>query len=66
PRFGALLLLIWFPVGLVVSGLLQLVGVPEGLAFSGLTGLLGVGWVVLGYAVWSGGSGAARRTPRVR
>ena len=66
PRFGALLLLIWFPAGLVVSSLLQLLGVPEGLAFSGLTGLVGVGWLVLGYAVWSGGSGAARRTPRVR
>ncbi len=66
PRSGVLLLMIWFPAGMVVSGLLQLVGVPETLAFSGLTGLLGIGWVVLGYAVWSGGSVAAQRTQRVR
>ena len=53
PRFGALLLVIWFPLGFIVSGMLQLVGVPEALASSGLTALVGVGWVMLGYAVWS-------------
>ena len=54
PRLGALLLVIWFPVGFAASGLLQLVGVPEGLAFSGMTGLQGAGWALLGYAIWSG------------
>ncbi len=64
PRSGALLLLIWFPLGFVVSGLLQLAGVPEALAFSGMTGLCGLGWAILGYALWSGGK-AARRPARV-
>jgi hypothetical protein len=66
PRLGALLLLVWFPLGFVVSGLLQLVGVPEGLAFSGMTGLLGAGWVVLGYAVWSQRGAVGARPRRVR
>ena len=62
PRLGAFLLMIWFPVGFMVSGVLQLFGVPEGLAFSGLSGLLGAGWVVLGYALW-GGAGETRQRP---
>ena len=66
PRLGALLLLVWFPLGFVVSGLLQLVGVPEGLASSGMTGLLGAGWVVLGYAVWSQRGAVGARPRRVR
>ncbi len=66
PRLGALLLMIWFPVGFMVSSVLQLVGVPEGLAFSGMTGLLGAGWVVLGYAVWSQGSAVGAQPRRVR
>ncbi len=66
PRLGALLLMIWFPVGFVVSSVLQLVGVPEGLAFSGMTGLLGAGWVVLGYAVWSQGGAVGAQPRRVR
>ena len=65
PRLGALLLLIWFPAGFVMSGLLQLVGVPEALAFSGVTGLCGLGWATLGYALLSGGE-AARQPARVR
>lgn len=65
PRLGALLLLIWFPLGFVVSGLLQLAGVPEALVFSGMTGSCGLGWVILGYALWSGGE-AARQSARVR
>ena len=56
PRLGALLLLVWFPAGMMMSGLLQLASVPEALAFSGLTGLCGLGWIILGYALWSGGS----------
>jgi len=52
-RLAALPLLIWFPVGFVLSGLLQLLGVPEGLAYSGLNGLCGLGWVLLGYALLS-------------
>lgn len=52
-RLAALPLLIWFPMGFVLSGLLQLVGVPEGLAFSGLNGLCGLGWMLLGYTLLS-------------
>lgn len=65
PRSGTLFLLIWFPLGFAVSGLLQLIGVPEALAFSGLTVLVGVGWVVLGYALWSGKGETAGKS-RVR
>ncbi len=64
PRSGALLLVIWFPAGFVASGLLQLAGVPEGLAFSGMTGLQGAGWVILGYAVWSGKGNAVQQRDR--
>ncbi len=66
PRLGALLLLVWFPVGFVVSGLLQLAGLPEDLSFSGLTGLCGVGWMILGYAIWSRKVEQARRAAPVR
>ncbi len=66
PRSGALLLIIWFPLGFVLSGLLQLVSVPEALAFSGLTALLGAGWAVLGYALWSAVGEVAQRSTRVR
>lgn len=66
PRLGALLLLIWFPAGFVMSGLLQLVSVPEDLSFSGMSGLCGLGWAILGYALWSSGSEAARQPARVR
>ncbi len=52
-RLAALPLLIWFPVGFVLSSLLQLLGVPEGLAYSSLNGLCGLGWVLLGYALLS-------------
>ncbi len=52
-RLAALPLLIWFPMGFVLSSLLQLVSVPEGLAFSGMNGLCGLGWVLLGYALLS-------------
>ncbi len=64
-RLAALPLLIWFPMGFVLSGLLQLVGVPEGLAFSGMNGLCGLSWMLLGYALLSNnrtverGAGAA-------
>ncbi len=66
PRLGALLLLIWLPLGFVISSMLQLVGVPEGLAFSGMTGLLGAGWMVLGYAVWSQRGAVGAQPRRVR
>lgn len=66
PRPGALLLLIWFPAGFVMSSLLQLVSVPEDLSFLGLSGLCGLGWAILGYALWSGGDEAARQPARVR
>ena len=66
PSSGALLLMIWFPLGFVVSSLLQLVGVPEALAFSGLTALLGAGWAVLGYAVWSAVGEEVQRPTRVK
>ena len=66
PRLGALLLLIWLPLGFMVSALLQLVGVPEGLAFSGMAGLLGAGWVVLGYTVWSQRGAVGAQPRRVR
>ena len=65
PRSGALLLLVWFPLGFVASGLLQFAGVPEALAFSGMTGLCGLGWAILGHALLSGGE-AARQPARVR
>lgn len=52
-RLAALPLLIWFPMGFVLSGLLQLVGVPEGLALSGINGLCGLGWVLLGCTLHS-------------
>ena len=66
PRSGALLLLIWFPAGMVVSSLLQLAGVPEDLSFSGLTGLCGVAWMILGHATWSGKAEQVRHTTPVR
>ncbi len=66
PRLGALLLLVWLPLGFVVSALLQLVGVSEGLASSGMTGLLGAGWVVLGYALWSQRGAVGAQPRRVR
>lgn len=66
PRPGAVLLLIWFPAGFIMSSLLQLVSVPEELSFSVLSGLCGLGWAILGYALWSGGDEAARHPASVR
>ena len=60
PRPGALLLLLWFPAGLLLSVIVQLLSVPEELSFSGLSGLCGLGWAIVGYALWSGGAPAAR------
>lgn len=67
PRPGAALLMIWFPAGIlsgILSGILaDSTGLLSAdLAFSLVMAVtLGTGWVLLGFALWSGGRDAARR-----
>jgi len=68
PRLGGLLVVVWLPVGILSSILSAVTGVlPTDLAFSlGSAVTLGAGWMVLGYAVWSGRGRPTQRPVRVK
>lgn len=66
PRLGGLLAAIWLPIG-VLGGILSAVTglLAADSAFSpGSSGTLGAAWVMVGYAVWSGGGRATQRSAR--